>query len=190
MEKANIVDVEFLAKFYRVEERTIQNWANEFKDDFSLEVRYERGEYDFVKFVHAKNLHYEALIKRLEIGDISKFELEKELIKKRLIKEDIVIANLQNQNINIELVDVAWKSEVAHYAKSMRGLKSLLAQMIPDQSNYDQRYSISSKYIDEVLEQLANSRIIETEKNLERDLEVMEEAVIASEAKQSQEDEE
>jgi len=170
MEKANIVDVEFLAKFYRVDERTIQNWAKEFEEDLSLTVKYERGEYDFVKFVHAKNLHYEAVIKRLEIGDVSKYELEKELIKKRLIKEDITIANLQNQNIDKELVTLAWKSEVFLFGKSLRALSGLLATMIPDESTYEQRYQVAQKHINEILQEISSTEIIDTEQKLELEL--------------------
>lgn len=173
MEKANIVDVEFLAKFYRVEERTIQNWAKEFEENpaINIPVRFEKGQYDFVKFVHAKNLHYESTIKRLELGDETLYELQKEYQRLRNKEKTIEVANKENQNIDKELVTLAWKSEVHLFGKSLRALPGLLATMIPDESTYEQRYNVTRKHTSEILTELSTTEIIETEQKLEGELE-------------------
>lgn len=173
MEKANIVDVEFLAKFYRVDERTIQNWAKEFEENsaINIPVRYEKGQYDFVKFVHAKNLHYEQTIKKLELGDESLYELQKEYQRLRNKEKALDVANKENENINRELVSLAWKSEVHLFGKSIRALPGLLATMIPDESTYELRYNVTRKHTYEILNEIANTEIIDTEQKLERELE-------------------
>lgn len=171
--KANLVDVEFLAKFYRVDERTIQNWAKEFEENtqINIPVRFDRGQYDFVKFVHAKNLHYEITIRRLELGDESLYELQKEYQRLRNEEKLIDVANKKNENINRDMVALAWKSEVALFAKSIRALPGLGATMIPDESTYEQRYQAIDKHCKEILDELASTEIIETEEKLERELE-------------------
>lgn len=169
--KTNIVDVEFLAKFYRVEERTIQLWAKEFAEDLQIEVRYEKGEYDFVKFVHAKNLHYEKTIQKLELGDVTLYQAQKDHWLLRNEEKRIDLANKRNENINREMVAMAWKSEVLLFGKSMRALPGLLATMIPDQSDYQQRFNIVQKHTKEIMEELSTTEIIEVEEKLESELE-------------------
>ena len=188
--KANLVDVEFLAKFYRVEERTIQLWAKEFSEELQIEVRFSKGEYDFVKFVHAKNLHYEDEIKKLELGDVTLYQAQKDNWILKNEEKRLDLAKKRNENIDREIIMIAWKSEVHLFGKSMRALPGLIATMIPDTSTYEQRFLITSKHRDEILIELSTTEIIETEERLERELDDIENKnIIADGGKQSQEDE-
>ena len=166
----NTVELEFLSKFYNCDPRTIQNWASQFNSNYGIEVRYEKGLYDFVKFVHCKNRHYEDEIKRLEIGDATKYELEKDYLKERIKEKRIIVGELENQKIDIELVIISWLSEVYLFGKSIRGLPGLLATMIPDVSTYEIRYQISNKHVSEILQEISSTEIIETEQKLENQL--------------------
>lgn len=167
---SNLVELEFLSKFYNCDVRTIQNWAKYFQESYNIEVRYEKGLYDFVKFVHCKNRHYEEEIKRLEIGDVTKYELEKDLLRQRIREKDILLGELENTKIDIELIGISWLSEVYLFGKSIRGLPGLLATMIPDVSTYEIRYQISNKHVNEILQEISSTEIIETEKKLEKQL--------------------
>ena len=186
--KAIIVDVEFLAKFYRVDERTIQNWTKEFEDNsqINISVRYDRGQYDFVKFVQAKNLHYELTIKRLELGDETLYELQREYQKLRNEEKRIEILNLKNKNIDREFVMLAWRSEVSLFAKSIRAVPGLGATMIPDESTYEHRYQVIDKHCKEILDELSRAEIIELEEKLEYELSAYDSAIVANEAEQFQ----
>lgn len=175
IEKANIVDVEFLAKFYRVEQRTIQLWTKEFAEDFQIEVRYEKGEYDFVKFVHAKNLHYEKTIQKLELGDVTLYELQREYQRLKNEEKKIQVKTLNDQTIDIETVRIVIMEQAYLFGKSMRGLKTILSKMMPDITTYDQRYQINDKYIDEALNQIAKDEIIGSQEQLERELDNVDE---------------
>ena len=188
--KANLVDVEFLAKFYRVEERTIQLWAKEFSEELQIEVRLSKGEYDFVKFVHAKNLHYENTIKKLEMGDVTLYAAQRENWLLRNEEKKLDLAKKRNENIDREIISIAWKSEVHLFGKSMRALPGLIATMIPDVSTYEGRFNTASKHTKEILDELSNTEIIETEERLERELDELENksSVILNGQKESQEE--
>lgn len=140
-----IVSVEYLSEFFKKDVRTIQLWAARFLEQKGVQVRADRGEYDFLLFVKC----------RFE-------ELEEELTKARhttpqdtLALVNAELKELQKQRelgnlIEASEVSDAWGEQISIIVAKIDGIFPRMALSLDD----DQKIKLQSE-IDKTKESIA-----------------------------------
>lgn len=149
------VDVEYLADFFNVTARTIQNWV----DDLGA-PREERGKYDLIKFLKWR-------IRKLEDDlDIAKNSGDEKLHRLKIEgqrihnqEKQIKLRKLLGELVEAEAVRIAWISETKIFGKALKSLINKLDTDLDEVTDRNQRYSIISMHVKDVMNTLGDLQI-------------------------------
>lgn len=159
----NIVDVQTLALFFEVDERTIQNWV---KDNGA--PRLERGEYDFLQFVKWRLNFLSNEIKVLQAGGDRKYTLETEKLAISNKRDMIKLKLLTKELVPIDLIRNAYIGDAIAYKTALDALKNKLFVIL--QLDDKQRRDVTKEF-DETKEQIGTELRISEKEEIEEYLE-------------------
>jgi hypothetical protein len=165
MAEANIVDVEFLAKFFSKDVRTIQLWSK----DLGM-PKEDRGKYDFIKVVRWRINFLEDKIEELEKGDATLYKLKQEYQQMMNEEKKMKIEKMREGLIDAVLVKLAWISEVKIISRSIDALVPFFCKLFS--ATPEQRATIKSE-IDSLKVRISKSELDlndEIERELEQEL--------------------
>lgn len=153
----NIVDVEYLANFFGVTARRVQQWADE--DGMPRE---SRGEYDILKCARWKirKLEEECEILR-NSGDekLHALKMEGQRIKNK--KDELALRKVMGELVDYESVKIAWASETKTFAKALKVMINKLYDALEEVEDRIQKKSIIEREVKAVLNRLGDLDIKE-----------------------------
>jgi len=164
------VDVTFLAEYFERDERTIQLWAEKWREKYNFQ-KLSRGDYDFIVCVTCRLKDLAAEIERLEKGDETLYELQKEHQSLRNKEKLIQLRKLNNEIIDIEFVRTAWMNEMQMIKKFHNALITKISNRVLGVTEYQQVYNIVSEEIRIMDTNISQLEIIEDEIKTEKELE-------------------
>ena len=164
------VDVTFLSEYSDRDVRTIQLWAEKWKEKYGF-TKLARGDYDFIQFVTCRIKDLTAEVERLEKGDETLYQLQKENQSLRNEEKRIQLRKLNNEIVDIEFVRTAWMNEMQIIKKYHSALVSKLSNRVLGHSDYQSVYNIINEEIRKMDENISSLEIIEDELKTEKELE-------------------
>lgn len=162
MDNTNLVDVDFLARFFGKDIRTVQLWAK-----LESMPKEDRGKYDFVKCVKWRIDKLEEKIDELEKGDVTLYKLKQEYQRMMNEEKDIMLKRLNESLVEKDLVELAYVSMIKMLVRNADSIVSRLTKKI----NGDAKtLSLIQEEIDEYKNLCANTPLNYFEEELEQQL--------------------
>lgn len=144
-----LVDVEYVANSFSRDVRTIQLWANDWKAKYNIEVREDRGKYNYVKCAECRIRDLEKENEILEKSGDEKLyahQLKGQMIKNKeaeiklkrleggLVEKNIALIAWSNQNNTIKSLCISAENEmVIHlgelFTDKTEGIKKIRGTM-------------------------------------------------------------
>lgn len=151
MNNSNLVDVDFLARFFNKDARTVQLWAK-----FDGMPKEERGLYDFVKCVRWRVAKLEEKIEELEKGDVTLYKLKQEYQKLQNEEKRLDLDKQQNNLLDAETVELV---NVSFVKMIVRNLNSIGPRLNKNLNGDAKTLSVINTVLDEFKNFCASTQI-------------------------------
>jgi|GEM_PF-3905165 phage terminase Nu1 subunit (DNA packaging protein) len=125
----DFVDVKYVADYFGVTERTIQNWTEEWESR-GLTPKDGRGNYNFPVIIRLRLKDLENEIEGLKAGDKSLNQEKKEILKITRQEKELKLDKLKNALVDYSLIRDAWCSQLKVIINNMEALGSRITSKL------------------------------------------------------------